>query len=150
MEAASLCSSSSFFPSPHPRKMSSRPWHEKRSRDRLVFAAIGDSRRWDHGGQLVNESLIMLRKRIHDTKMIERNYEPPSDWAEWEKRYYTCYNECICRVVGLLQSYLMNTKPSSALGMLALLTMCLQASMVMVLVHLVQAANGVLSTINFP
>ncbi|KAE8670386.1 putative auxin:hydrogen symporter [Hibiscus syriacus] len=91
----------------------------------------------------------MLRKRIHDMKIVDRNYEPPSDWMEWEKPYYTSYNECVCRIVGLLQSYLMNTKPSSALGMLALLTMCLQASMIMVLAHLVMAANGVLSTINF-
>ncbi|TYH94754.1 hypothetical protein ES332_A12G061000v1 [Gossypium tomentosum] len=82
-------------------------------------------------------------------KIIERNYEPPADWMEWEKQYYTSYNEFICQIVGLLQSYLMNTKPSLALGILALVTIYLQASIIMDLVHLVQAANGILSTIGF-
>ncbi|KAE8731553.1 hypothetical protein F3Y22_tig00002799pilonHSYRG00158 [Hibiscus syriacus] len=148
MEAASLCSSSSFFPSLLPPTTFPRSWHEKRSRDGPIYTARGDSRRWDHGGQLVDENLIVLRKRIHDMKIVERNYEPPSDWMEWEKPYYTSYNECVCRIMGLLQSCLMNTKPSSALGILALLTMCLQGSVIMVVVHLVIAAKGVLSTIN--
>ncbi|XVF71487.1 hypothetical protein PTKIN_Ptkin12aG0041300 [Pterospermum kingtungense] len=124
--------------------------HDKRSRGCLVVAASRDSgHQWNHSGQLVNESLIVLRKRIHELKIIERNYEPPADWMEWEKQYYTSYNEFICQFVGLLQSHLMNTKPSFALGMLALIFMCLQASMIMVLVYLFQAANGVFSTIHF-
>ncbi|XP_039000060.1 uncharacterized protein LOC120125789 [Hibiscus syriacus] len=149
MEAASLCSSSYSFPSLHPRKMFSRPWNKKGSRNGPIYVARRDSRWWDHGGQLVDENLIMLRKQILDMKIVERNYELPSDWMEWEKPYNRSYKECVCRFVGLLKSYLMNTKPSSALGMLTLLTMCLQASMVIVLVHMVMAANGVLSTINF-
>ncbi|TYG40047.1 hypothetical protein ES288_D12G062200v1 [Gossypium darwinii] len=148
MESASL-SSSSFLPSLHSRKMFTPRWHDKRSPCGLVFAAGRESQQWNHSGQLVNESLIVLRKRIHDLKIIERNYEPPADWMEWEKQYYTSYNEFICQILGLLQSYLMNTKPSSALGILALVTIYLQASIIMDSVHLVQAANGVLSTIGF-
>ncbi|EOY04037.1 Uncharacterized protein TCM_019294 [Theobroma cacao] len=145
MEATSLSSSSSSFL--HSRKMLLR--EDKRHRGRLVFAAGRDSQQWNYSGQLVNESLTVLRKRIHDSKIIERNYEPPADWMEWEKQYYTSYNEFICKIVGLLQSHLMNTKPSLALGALALVTMSLQVSMIMVLVYLMQAANGVLSTIHF-
>ena len=82
-------------------------------------------------------------------KSIERNYEPPADWMEWEKKYYTSYNGFVCKLVGLLQTHLMNTKPSMALGMLALVTMSLQVSTIMVLVYLMGAANGVLSTMDF-
>ncbi|XP_021296777.1 uncharacterized protein LOC110426018, partial [Herrania umbratica] len=142
MEATSLSSSSSSFL--HSRKM--LLWDDKRRRGRMVFVAGRDSQQWNYSGQLVNESLIVLRKRIHDLKIIERNYEPPADWMEWEKQYYTSYNEFICKMVGLLQSHLMNTRPSLALGALALVTMSLQVSMVMVLVYLMQAANGILST----
>ncbi|KAK8498686.1 hypothetical protein V6N12_000988 [Hibiscus sabdariffa] len=28
----------------------------------------------------VDEDMIVLRKRIHEMKMVERNYEPPADW----------------------------------------------------------------------
>ncbi|XVE72160.1 hypothetical protein DITRI_Ditri11bG0016600 [Diplodiscus trichospermus] len=145
MEAASLCSSS-FSPSIHSRKMFFQP---ERSRGCMVFAAGRDTHQWNHSGLLVNESLIVLRKRIHDLKVIERNYEPPADWMEWEKQYYTSYNELVCQIVGLLQSVLMNSKPSLALGMLALVAMSLQASIIMVLMCLVQAANGVLCAIHF-
>lgn len=79
----------------------------------------------NHDGKLVDEDMIVLRIRIHDMKMTERRdqNEPPSNWMEWEKRYYANYNSDICEAVGLLQSQLMNTRPSLALGMLALITL---------------------------
>jgi len=43
----------------------------------------------------VDESMIILRKRIREMKMIERNYEHPEDWMEWEKQYYACYDAFI-------------------------------------------------------
>ncbi|KAE8022024.1 hypothetical protein FH972_007864 [Carpinus fangiana] len=109
----------------------------------MVFAAGRD-----HRGNLVDKSMIILRKRMHEMKMIERNYEPPEEWTEWEKRYYTCYDEYICQVVGLLQSYLMNTRPSFSLGMLALITMSIPASTVMIVLRLMEGANGVLSAVH--
>ena len=53
--------------------------------------------------------------------MMERNYEPPSEWMHWEKQIYTSYDSFICEMMGLLQIQLMNTRPSLALGILALL-----------------------------
>lgn len=116
--------------------------HGKRSRA-MVFAAGRDYR-----GCLVDEGMIILRKRIHEMKMIERNYEPPEEWAEWEKQYYTCYDEYICQVVGLLQSYLMNTRPSFSLAILALITVSVPASTVMILLRLMEVANGLLSAVH--
>ncbi|KAB1211265.1 hypothetical protein CJ030_MR6G021545 [Morella rubra] len=114
----------------------------------IVFAATGDSYEPEYRGCLVDESMIILRKRIHEMKMIERNYEPPEDWMEWEKRYYACYDEYICQIAGLLQSYLMNTRPSLALGMLAIITMSVPASTVMIALRLMEVANGVFSAVH--
>ena len=124
--------------------------HGRRSSSAMVFAAKRDSYEPEdyNGGCSVDESMIILRKRIHEMKMIERNYEPPEDWMEWEKQYYTCYDEYICTLVGLLQSHLMNTRPSLALGMLALITMSVLASTVMVVHHFMEVANGVFSAIH--
>lgn len=77
----------------------------------------------NHDGKLVDEDMIVLRMRIHDIKMTSDQNEPPSNWMEWEKRYYANYNSDICEAVGLLQTQLMNTRPSLALGMLALITL---------------------------
>ncbi|KAG9139254.1 hypothetical protein Leryth_011264 [Lithospermum erythrorhizon] len=67
-----------------------------------------------NNGRLVDENMIVLRKRIHEMKIIERNYEPPAEWMDWEKNYYVNYDSIICDAMGMLQSQLMNTRPSLA------------------------------------
>ncbi|GMJ03710.1 hypothetical protein HRI_004040200 [Hibiscus trionum] len=94
----------------------------------------------------VDENMIVLRKRIHEMKMIERNYEPPADWMEWEKRYYTSYDSIICDVLGVLQSVLMNTRPSVALGMVALMVFSLPASAAFVFLHAVDVTKRIVET----
>ncbi|KAF8378639.1 hypothetical protein HHK36_029988 [Tetracentron sinense] len=101
----------------------------------------------NYSGRFVDENMIVLRKRIHEMKMVERNYEPPSDWMEWEKRYYTSYDSDICEAMGLLQSLLMDTRPCVALVMVALITLSVPASTAMILFHLMEILNGVLSRI---
>jgi len=96
-------------------------------------------------GRLVDEGMITLRKRIHEMNMIERNYEPPSDWMEWEKRYYTKYDSIICEAVGVLQTQLMNTRPGLALGAMALVAISVPTSSAVVLFHLVELAKAVLA-----
>ena len=91
----------------------------------------------------MDENMIVLRKRIHEMKMVERNYEPPSDWNDWEKRYYTSYDSFICQALGLLQSHLMNTRPSLALGIMGLLLLSLPMSTTMLLFHLLDFSKEV-------
>lgn len=76
-------------------------------------------------------------------KMVERNYEPPSDWNDWEKKYYTSYDSFICQALGLLQSYLMDTRPSLALGMMGLVLLSLPMSTTVVLFHLLDLSKEV-------
>ncbi|EOA38634.1 hypothetical protein CARUB_v10010520mg [Capsella rubella] len=73
------------------------------------------------GGRTVDENMVVLRKRIHEMKMVERNYEPPSHWMQWEKRFYCNYDATICDALSLLQSFLMNSRPSVAFGTMLLL-----------------------------
>ncbi|KAJ4973226.1 hypothetical protein NE237_006400 [Protea cynaroides] len=99
-------------------------------------------------GKLVDENMIVLRMRIQEMKMVESSQEPPEDWMEWEKRYYTHYDSDICEAVGLLQTQLMKTRPSVALGMVALVTLCVPTSTFMVALHLMKMATGILSEIH--
>ncbi|KAK9935235.1 hypothetical protein M0R45_022345 [Rubus argutus] len=127
MATSSLCPAlapkpSSFSSGNRPRSKKTGFVHLQRRRLLKVSASYD---RDNHDGKLVDEDMIVLRIRIHDMKMTERRdqNEPPSNWMEWEKRYYANYNSDICEAVGLLQSQLMNTRPSLALGMLALITL---------------------------
>ena len=101
-----------------------------------------------HSGRLVDENMIVLRKRIHEMKMVERNFEPPSDWMDWEKRYYTSYDSLICEIMGILQSQLMNTRPSLAFGMMALIILSVPTSTGVVLFHLMEIAKGFMAGIS--
>ncbi|RWR93898.1 putative Mediator of RNA polymerase II transcription subunit 18 [Cinnamomum micranthum f. kanehirae] len=94
---------------------------------------------------MVDEGMIVLRKRIHEMKMVERNYEPPANWMDWEKRYFAFYDADVCEVVGVLQSLLMNTRPALAIGMMGLVTLSVPTSMFMVMSHLIDVAKGILS-----
>ncbi|KAM0961226.1 hypothetical protein ACFX2I_020531 [Malus domestica] len=97
----------------------------------------------NYSSRLVDESMIVLRKRVHEMKMVERNYEPPSDWMDWEKRYYTTYDSFICQVMGFLQSHLMDTRPSFALAFLALIVLSVPTSTLMIFFQLLELAKGV-------
>lgn len=80
------------------------------------------------GGKVVDENMVVLRKRIHEMKMVERNYEPPSHWMHWEKRFYCNYDATICDALSILQTFLMNSRPSVAFGMLLLLLVSVPVS----------------------
>lgn len=96
-------------------------------------------------GKLVDESMIVLRKRIHEIKMVERSHEPPSNWLDWEKRCYSNYDSHICEALGYLQSHLMNTRPSVALGILLLITLSVPLSSAVILHRFIDIAAALLA-----
>ncbi|KAK2635342.1 hypothetical protein Ddye_030134 [Dipteronia dyeriana] len=114
-------------------------------RKRVSKAKVLATRDRDYPGRVVDENMIVLRKRIHEMKMVERNYEPPAEWMEWEKRYYTSYDSIICEVMGVLQSCLMNTRPSLALGMLALVLLSVPTSTAMFSFQILEITKGILA-----
>ncbi|XP_020210236.1 uncharacterized protein LOC109795207 [Cajanus cajan] len=142
MQSICLINSSQIF---HPFSVASKTCGSKgRKLSSVIMASMRDQ---NFSGRLVDESMIILRKRIHEMNMIERNYEPPSDWMDWEKRYYTSYDSIICEAVGVLQTHLMNTRPSLALGAMALVAISVPTSTAVLFFHLVDLAKA-LSSLN--
>ncbi|XP_050224826.1 uncharacterized protein LOC126674424 [Mercurialis annua] len=148
MESANLFSSSSSSLIYHPFSKTLRS-----SRTRVFTVAARSRKAHDAsysscsggggggGGRLVDVNMIVLRKRIHEMKMVERNYEPPSDWMEWEKQCFTSYDGLICDLVGVLQSQMMNTRPSLVLAMVALVSLSVPFSTAVVFSHFVEVTQ---------
>lgn len=109
---------------------------------------MASKRDQNFGGRLVDESMVILRKRTHEMNMIEKNNKAPSDWMEWEKRCYTNYHSIICEAMGVLQTQLMNTRPSVALGAIALVAISVSSSFLVVFLHLMELVKSVLAGIH--
>ncbi|KAJ8483959.1 hypothetical protein OPV22_016444 [Ensete ventricosum] len=146
---ASSVSSPSHHPSSFPARLPSRQAGPRLS-NRPSSIQSGASRRRAcgreySGGGLVDQSMIVLRKRIHEMKMAESNYEAPSEWMDWEKRYYTSYHADVCEILCLLQTLLMGTRPSVAIGMMAVLVLSVPTSAIFISFHLIAAVNSILA-----
>ncbi|CAL5372558.1 unnamed protein product [Camellia sinensis] len=94
------------------------------------------------GDRPVDEGMIVLRMRIRELKLSEMSHVLPSDWMEWEKKYYENYNEDVCEAMGWLQSVLMNTRPSLAMGMVALVALSLPFSSFVFILQAIEVAKG--------
>ncbi|XP_058082553.1 uncharacterized protein LOC131230669 [Magnolia sinica] len=139
--------SSKLLPQPFHSNLSPiLPFRPKRLRI-TASAARNNGHDWGFGGRSVDEDMIVLRMRIHEMKMAEMNYEPPVHWMEWEKRYYTCYDSDVCEAVGLLQTVLMNTRPSLAIGIVAFVALSVPTSTVFIMFHLIKLAKSICSHI---
>ncbi|CAA7046408.1 unnamed protein product [Microthlaspi erraticum] len=99
------------------------------------------------GGRVVDENMVVLRKRIHEMKMVERNYEPPSHWMHWEKRFYCNYDATICDALSIVQTFLMNSRPSVAFGTLLLLLVSVPVSTAVFAFHILDIALWLLDAI---
>lgn len=75
-------------------------------------------------------------------KMVESGYELPSEWMDWEKRVYASYDSVICDAMGHLQSYLMETRPSLAIGMFVLIALSVPTSAAVVMYNLLELSKG--------
>lgn len=109
---------------------------------RVTSTRIYAARDHKFSGRVVDENLIVLRKRIHEMKMVESGYELPSEWMDWEKRVYASYDSVICDAMGHLQSYLMETRPSLAIGMFVLIALSVPTSAAVVMYNLLELSKG--------
>ncbi|CAN6451956.1 unnamed protein product [Victoria cruziana] len=118
----------------------SRPPRSGAGRPRFRVQAMSrrDSDDRMFGSRMVDENMIVLRKRIREMKMAERNYEAPPHWMEWEKRYYANYDSDVCEAVGELQRFLMGTRPGVALGLLLLLGFSVPTSVLLLVLNFVE------------
>ena len=97
-----------------------------------------------YGGRLVDEDMIVLRKRLREMEIAEKEEEAaPAHWAEWERRYYCgSYSDDIYDSVAALQRLLMSTRPAVALAAVALVVVSLPAAAVAVVLNLVGVIWG--------
>ncbi|GAA0171057.1 hypothetical protein LIER_25183 [Lithospermum erythrorhizon] len=110
-----------------------------------VLAAKREAHDHNHNGRIVDKNMIILRKRIHEMKMVEKSYEPLVEWMDWERKCCAYYDTMICEALGILQSRLMDTRPSLALGLIALMGLSLPVSMMVVLFHMSELYDVVVS-----
>ncbi|PSR88168.1 Histone-lysine N-methyltransferase, H3 lysine-79 specific like [Actinidia chinensis var. chinensis] len=100
----------------------------------------------DYNGSLVDENMVVLRQRIREMKVAEREYVTPRDWMEWEKRYVCgSYDSDVCEAMGLLQSTLMETRPCLALGIVALIVFSMSTFTTVVIFTLVEMTMAILA-----
>ncbi|XP_075475614.1 uncharacterized protein LOC142506804 [Primulina tabacum] len=104
----------------------------------------------DAGKSSVDENMIVLRMRIKKMKALEvaskERVTPSSeDSKEWEKKLFALGHENVYETTENLQSYLMKTKPSVALGMLALFVMCVPLSSPFAVDNVLKVVKGLLA-----
>lgn len=113
-----------------------------------VYGRELDSRYFGDSRKLVDESMITLRKRMHEMKQAERNYEPPTEWMDWEKRYHMQYGTDVFELMGILQGLLINTRPSMALGIMGLFIISVSTSTILVVRLLIDMWSFVFCHLN--
>ncbi|KAF3620470.1 hypothetical protein FXO38_18905 [Capsicum annuum] len=112
---------------------------------RLAVSARSFDQHNRGGSKIVDENMIVLRMRIKEMKLLEVGKSgPPSNWMGWEKMYFPHYNEDVCEVIGLLQMYLMETRPALALGMLALICLSVPFSTYSLFLQVMEMAKFIL------
>ncbi|KAK1380821.1 ABC transporter G family member 7-like [Heracleum sosnowskyi] len=110
-------------------------------RPSVVMAIKRDQEDKNYKGSMVDENMIVLRMRIHDIKMSEKGDEVPMEWMEWERQYYQQrYKSDVSEAIGFLQNLLMETRPSLALGILALVMLCVSHSLFIVALQFMNMA----------
>ncbi|KAJ4808165.1 mediator of RNA polymerase II transcription subunit [Rhynchospora pubera] len=111
---------------------------------------VGSRDGWDLDSDRVDEDMIILRKRIHEIRITEESISEPSGWMEWEKEYYmtAAYASDVYELVGLLQRFLMNTRPSLAIGTVLLVLLSVPTSLGFLLHRLLIALGSMLSALH--
>lgn len=103
------------------------------------------------GGSFVDENMVVLRKRIHETKMAETDHDAPAEWMDWaEKRYYAIDLPCTptsARSCVPAADRTDEHEAELAIGLLAALALsvCRSTSAVLISIHLVDAFKSMIN-----
>ncbi|CAN4083148.1 unnamed protein product [Withania somnifera] len=109
---------------------------------RGVVNARFDQHNRGGSSKIVDENMIVLRMRIKEMKVLETGKSgAPSNWMGWEKEYFEHYNEDVYEAIGLLQMYLMETRPALALGMLGLICLSVPFSTYSLVLQVMEMAK---------
>ncbi|XP_058184618.1 uncharacterized protein LOC131302059 [Rhododendron vialii] len=117
-----------------------------RRTNRVLSATVSASlRNESYGGRsVVDENLIVLRKRIHEMKAAESGHEPPpAHWMEWEKRWYAGKDEFACELTGLLQTRMMGARPCLVLGAILVIALSVPTAGAVAGIQMLAVIKGV-------
>ncbi|KAI3817255.1 hypothetical protein L1987_11044 [Smallanthus sonchifolius] len=116
--------SSSFF---HPLTPPGVPFSGRLRHDRSGFANVHKTvvtmfKKDGSSGKMVDENMIVLRERIRKMKCDGDDDWLTDNWMEWEKTYTYSgrYHSDVYKAVAVLQRFLIESRPSVALGLVAL------------------------------
>jgi hypothetical protein len=125
------------------------PHHSARKSQSVVMVGNRGTDGWDLDSDRVDEDMFVLRKRIQKIRITDESMSETSGWMEWEKEYYlTAYSSDVCELVGLLQRFLMNTRPSLAIGSILLVLISVPTSFGFLLHRLIVVSGSVLSALH--
>ncbi|KAJ0725058.1 hypothetical protein HanPI659440_Chr12g0454591 [Helianthus annuus] len=138
---------SSFF---HPLKTPGAPFSGTLRQPSVAFLGRPTMALKKDGssGKMVDENMIILRQRIRKVKAeIEYNSggdRLPDNWMQWERTYFYsgCYHSDVYEVVAFLQQFLLESRPSVALGLAGLFVIGGSTAGVAVLHLLINSAQG--------
>ncbi|XP_062192085.1 uncharacterized protein LOC133895637 [Phragmites australis] len=99
------------------------------------------------GGRLVDEGMVVLRRRIHEMKAAETNWEPPAEWAAWEEEWYGSYDADVCDLFSALQAFLASSRPGVGVGLVVLLMLAVPTSAFVLVSHLLNASRAIVSNL---
>lgn len=142
-----------FLPA-NPRLPQKRIYSTGRNPSFFAKRVVIKAQQGEGEGKSVDENMIVLKMRIKKLKVVEggggeggEGAGPlaPAEWKEWEKRVFTHYHEGVCDSVEMIQSYLMKTRPSVAVGVAALIAMSVPLSTSVVFLNALKVAKGLLA-----
>ncbi|XP_057866193.2 uncharacterized protein LOC131073709 [Cryptomeria japonica] len=93
-------------------------------------------------GRMVDEDMLVLRKRMYEVRMEEINYIPPHHWMEWEKKWYPTYNSDVCSSLMWLQNILLNTRPGVTMATVLSISLSVPACLLLLLIQCSITLNG--------
>lgn len=116
-----------------PQPFASKRERRVNRRQLVVKAASSGEYQFGSGGpNMVDTNMIVLRKRMLDLKMREKNYKTPEEYMQWEKDWCPAYHGHVFMAMKWLQSALINTRPIVAISLLSLTSASISLSIIIV------------------
>lgn len=72
------------------------------------------------GSGMVDDNMMILRKRIQSLRAQEKFSDMPAEWMEWERNAYASYRADICLLLSTIQSQLLTMRPGIALSIVSI------------------------------
>ncbi|KAH9534959.1 hypothetical protein CY35_17G029500 [Sphagnum magellanicum] len=72
------------------------------------------------GSGMVDDNMMILRKRIQSLRAQEKFYDMPAEWMEWERNAYASYRADIGLLLSTIQSQLLTMRPGIALSIVTI------------------------------